>query len=157
MGTTYLNCRWACKSQEEQKFSLFLYLWLVGQLGHLGPCKQQPLTSWCTINFSDLGLWKFYILPSSTSFCYTQATILLQQNFRLFELSEVKPLMVHKFCFIYKYAEFYAHQSKNILVWEKLNTWFESNLKPIAKWQNSKVAFSLAFFKPLKECKYWPN
>ena len=39
-------------------------------------------------------------IPSSTSFCYTQSAILLQQNSRLFELLQVKPLMLHKSCLI---------------------------------------------------------
>ena len=40
------------------------------------------------------------VLPSSTSFCYTQSAILLQQNFCLFELSQVKLFMLHEICFI---------------------------------------------------------
>ena len=43
---------------------------------------------------------KIEILPSSTSFCYTQSAILLQQNFCLFELSQVKLFMLHEICFI---------------------------------------------------------
>ena len=55
----------------------------------------------CNWSFGDFSFGKDMLgLPSSTSFCYTQTTILLQQNFRLFELSELKLLILHKICFV---------------------------------------------------------
>ena len=92
MEVSDLMCMTNCAQKWRQKMCAFLFQ-----------------VTWAFGNMWDTFIWRLKIrlvsafyryLPSSTSFCYTQATILLQQNFRLFELSEVKPLMVHKFCFI---------------------------------------------------------
>ena len=112
----------SCYHTKKMKTELITFLFIVstkymlrGLKGSAG-MKNVPLSGFVVLTFEATKTWRksisqltgcgiifysrFLDLPSSTSFCYTQTAILLQQNFRLFELSEVKLLMLHKICFI---------------------------------------------------------
>ena len=95
-------------------------------------------------------------VPSYTSFCYIQAAIRLQQNFRLFELSEVKPLMLKNFVFIQKCdVDGMTQNNLNFYV-VKAALWYLYSLRSYSKLKTGLLwgHFFLVFerFRPVLPC-----